>query len=790
MLVPILKQCGVKACLENLYESVGGRTTEGVCANPEDAIWYIDTLNAYAGEELFGFCLDTGHLQLVGRDPYEFITRLGSRIKVLHLHENNGKEDTHQLPFTFGNGDGRGADWDGVLRGLKEIGYQGTLSFETFPAMNSFPYGVSGQVLKTIYDIGAYMAKQIDDTWTEPERKDIIQENRGLINRKMENNQKVRIGMIGTGRIAKRFVPEARCVEGIEIASVFNPNVQSAKEFAQELFINKYTDKIEEFVEGVDAVYIATPHETHYQYAKEMLLAKKHVLCEKPMVFSKTQAEELFSIAKEQGVVLMEGIKTAYCPGFQALLQVIESGKIGKVYDVEACFSRLTPTNLREITNVEIGGSFLELGTYSMLPLLKILGRQEENVSFHSAIAANGIDMYTKAFFDYGTQTGLAKTGLKAKSEGELMIAGSKGYIVVQAPWWLTKHFEVRYEDPNKKDVYDFPYEGSGLRYEIKAFADQIQMRKAEDKSVNGNADFVEELAVTSQESIWLADKMEKYLKYRTSKQNDLEINVNGTEMNLEEYKKNMRFWAHRGCSLAYPENTLEAFKAAAEVKGIAGIELDVQLTKDGEIVVIHDETVDRTTNGTGNVRDYTLKQLKELKIASVDGTYTTIPTLEEVFRLLYTICEEDRPEGKFLINIELKNSVIRYEGMEEKVIELVSEYGLEENIVYSSFLPESMRLVKELAPYAKTGILGMNAEQCRLEAIQMDADAIHPWIGGLSVDAEEIKKVLGMPVRAWNGEEPFFGQTRQLKERHLEKYAIFGVTDMITNVPEIYLKD
>lgn len=155
---------------------------------------------------------------------------------------------------------------------------------------------------------------------------------------------------------------------------------------------------------------------------------------------------------------------------------------------------------------------------------------------------------------------------------------------------------------------------------------------------------------------------------------------------------------------------------------------------------------------------------------------------------VLICVCEEDRPEGKFLINIELKNSNIRYEGMEEKVLQLVADYGLEENIVYSSFLPESMGLIKQLNPYAQTGILGVDMEQCRLDATRMNADAIHPWIGGLSVDAEDIEKIGDMPVRAWNGEEPFFGQTRQLKERHLEKYEVFGVTDMITNVPEMYL--
>jgi len=596
----------------------------------------------------------------------------------------------------------------------------------------------------------------------------------------MEKNSKIRLGVIGTGRIAKRFVPEARCVENVEVTSVYNPRITSAELFAKELFIPCFTDKKEDFIANVDAVYIATPHETHYEYAKEMLLAGKHVLCEKPMVFSKAQAEELFAIAKKQGVVLMEGIKTAYCPGFQALLQVIQSGKIGKVYDVEACFSKLGATNMREILDNKHGGSFLELGTYSMLPSMKILGIKEQEVNFHSAFAVNGTDVYTKANFDYGSATGLAKTGLEVKSEGQLVIAGSVGYIVVQAPWWLTRHFEVRYENPNVKDVYDFPFEGQGLRYEIKAFVDQI---------LHGVAPVVSE-----EESIWLADKMEQYLKYRTEKQkymgltvnSDDDINANGLEDKAN--RKNIKYWAHRGCSMAYPENTLEAFAAAAKIEGLAGIELDIQLTKDGELVVIHDEKVDRTTNGKGRVCDYTLRKLKELKITSINGTYTTIPTLEEVFRLLYPVCEKDRPEGKFRINIELKNSVIRYEGMEEKVLQLVADYGLQDNIVYSSFLPESMGLIKELAPYAQTGILGGDMEQCRLNYIKYKADAIHPWIGGLCVDEEEIEKSTGIPVRAWNGEEPFFGQTRQLKEKHLEKYAMFGVTDVFTNVPEMYL--
>lgn len=163
MLIPLMKQCGgVKVCFENLYENVGKRIVEGVCAEPEDAIWYVDTLNEEAGEELFGMCLDTGHLQLVKRDSYDYITRLGSRIKVVHLHENDSIDDLHEMPFTFGTGNERSQKWDGIFQGLRDIGFDGTLSFETFPCVNAFPYRMKEDVLKTIHGIGEYFVEQIE----------------------------------------------------------------------------------------------------------------------------------------------------------------------------------------------------------------------------------------------------------------------------------------------------------------------------------------------------------------------------------------------------------------------------------------------------------------------------------------------------------------------------------------------------------------------------------------------------------------------------------------------------
>lgn len=160
-LIPSLKEHKVKVCVENLYESIGRRIVEGPCADPEDAIWYVDTLNAIAGEELFGICLDMGHLQLVKRDASEYIRRVGRRLKITHIHENDGIGDLHQMPYTFGGNGKEGRDWESIIQALRDISYDGTLSFETFPCMNSFPTEMGEETLRTICAIGNYWKSKI-----------------------------------------------------------------------------------------------------------------------------------------------------------------------------------------------------------------------------------------------------------------------------------------------------------------------------------------------------------------------------------------------------------------------------------------------------------------------------------------------------------------------------------------------------------------------------------------------------------------------------------------------------
>lgn len=323
--------------------------------------------------------------------------------------------------------------------------------------------------------------------------------------RRIARNPIIQLGMIGTGRIAHRFVGEARAVSGITIRNVYNPHILSAEKFCDEFTLNTATDNLDRFFEDIDAVYVASPHETHYQYVKASLLAGKHVLCEKPMVFRESEAKELFEIARNNKLILMEGIKTAYLPGFQKLLGVVKSGAIGEVRDVEACFTRLTPADRREMKDAAYGGAFTEFATYSLLPIIKLLGRDYKEIRFDSIKAENGIDLYTKTSIIYDHGFALAKNGVGVKSEGQLVIAGTNGYILAESPWWLTKSFEVRYEDPNKIEKYTTKYLGYGLRYEISDFVTMIGL---EDKSRVG-------YKLTRGDSIAMAGIMEKFIGQR-----------------------------------------------------------------------------------------------------------------------------------------------------------------------------------------------------------------------------------------------------------------------------------
>ena len=289
-----------------------------------------------------------------------------------------------------------------------------------------------------------------------------------------ESQEIVRIGIVGLGRVGMRFFPEASFVSGLEITSIYDNDKNVLDGFAQEHHSYDVSQTFEELLKKVDAVYIATPHLSHYEYAKNAILAGKHVLCETPFVLNGQQAEELYALAKEKKVVLMEANKTAHCPAFNHLMVMIKSGLIGEVVDIEASLSKLlADKNLREFDPDQAGGSMYELGSYPLLPILKLLGTEYKSLTFYSRMD-KGVDIYTKGVLCYPNAVCSFKLGLGVKTEGNLVISGTKGYAYVPAPWWKTDYFELRYEDQNENKKFFYKWDGAGLRYEIQEFVSCI----------------------------------------------------------------------------------------------------------------------------------------------------------------------------------------------------------------------------------------------------------------------------------------------------------------------------
>ena len=288
-----------------------------------------------------------------------------------------------------------------------------------------------------------------------------------------ESQDTFKVGIIGSGRIAKRFMSEAKVVNGIEVTSVFDPNKENAYSFSLEFDVKAYTDDFDVFLKGVDAVYVASPHLTHYYYTKAALEAGKHVLCEIPFTLSANEAKELYEYAEANNLVLLEASKTAYCPAFCHITTLVKSGIIGDIVDVKASLSKMISFPSRELDASQAGGAMNEHSPLQLLAIIKILGIDYNEIRFYSKIE-NEVDIYTRANINYPHATSSITLGIGVKTEGNLIISGTKGYIYVPAPWWLTSFFEVRYEDQTKNKKYFYSYDGDGLRYEIQEFISMI----------------------------------------------------------------------------------------------------------------------------------------------------------------------------------------------------------------------------------------------------------------------------------------------------------------------------
>ena len=314
-----------------------------------------------------------------------------------------------------------------------------------------------------------------------------------------EERPMVNIGIIGTGSIASRFVPEAKFVNSNAVLTAYNPNKDEGNTFCQRYEL-KPAESEKDLYNCCDAIYIASPHYTHFGYVKNALMAGKHVLCETPFVFSKAQAEELYDLARQKNLVLMVALKTAYCPAFTHLISLLKSGAIGEIVEVNASVTTLTDESSEKLNKDYFGGSMNENACFPMLPIFKLLGTEYENINFYSKMK-NDVDMFTKAVFRYPKAVASFQVGLGVKTEGNLVVAGTKGYAYVPAPWWKTDYFELRYEDQNQNKKFFHTWAGDGLRYEIKDFVTAVLSKENYYSKVS------------EKENLRMAEVQEQYLK-------------------------------------------------------------------------------------------------------------------------------------------------------------------------------------------------------------------------------------------------------------------------------------
>ena len=200
------------------------------------------------------------------------------------------------------------------------------------------------------------------------------------------------------------------------------------------------------------------------------------MLSETPVALTAKEAAELYALAKEKGVIFCEGLKTAYSLAFQRMVLLMRGGAIGSVKSVEATCTSLAPMHSSWLFDSSRGGGALaEWGSYVIYAALSLLGNKPESIRYITSGKDDGVDLYTKILMLYPKAEATLKAGIGVKSEGELIISGTKGYIYVPAPWWKMDYFEVRKEDIRQNRKYFYPFEGEGIRYELAEFIKGIQ---------------------------------------------------------------------------------------------------------------------------------------------------------------------------------------------------------------------------------------------------------------------------------------------------------------------------
>ena len=291
-----------------------------------------------------------------------------------------------------------------------------------------------------------------------------------------EQKRAINLGIVGDSNFLLKVINESDYVNGLKLSGVCTGKLQLF-ERKSELITSSY-DKL---LEISDAVYIHAHPAEHYTLTRSAILAGKHVLCESPIAMKKSQCEELFTLAEEHDVILTEALRTAYSTAYHRLLLMIKSGRIGNVISVDAvCTSLKDVAELEKMELESVWNSITAWGPTALLPIFQLLGTEYTSCDMiaHYIDEEQTFDIFTKAAFVYPKAVASMKVGNGVKSEGELIISGTKGYVYVPAPWWKTDYFEIRYENPVDNKRYFYQLDGEGIRNQLASFVKSIEIGK------------------------------------------------------------------------------------------------------------------------------------------------------------------------------------------------------------------------------------------------------------------------------------------------------------------------
>jgi len=293
-----------------------------------------------------------------------------------------------------------------------------------------------------------------------------------------ENNL-LRVGFIGNNGLIPKYVNECQYVNGLKVAGAYSEDNSIVSQMK-----NKNIDIYEtigELLDCCDAIYISSHPSMHYEHSKLALERGVHVLCESPISIRVDEYQELSKLAEAKGLILMDSIKTAYAMAYNRLLLMLKAGKIGDILSVDATCTSLHDLEQQEVIDYKkTWNSMCAWGMTALLPVFQILGTNYKTKTIVSMLdnEEEKFDTFTKIDFIFDKAVASVKAGKGVKSEGELIVSGTKGYAYVPAPWWKTDYFEIRYEDIEKNQRYFYQLDGEGIRYEFVAFANAITKGK------------------------------------------------------------------------------------------------------------------------------------------------------------------------------------------------------------------------------------------------------------------------------------------------------------------------